>query len=73
VTPPAYAQQAASGFTHHRALVLPGFGHGQLTAPCMDGVMARFLESADPATLDVGCTAAARPMPFFLTVNGPAP
>jgi pimeloyl-ACP methyl ester carboxylesterase len=73
VTPPAYAQQAAAGFARHREIVLPGFGHGQLTAPCMDRVMARFLESADPATLDVACTQEARPMPFFLTVNGPAP
>jgi pimeloyl-ACP methyl ester carboxylesterase len=73
VTPPAYAQAAAAGFTRHREIVLPGFGHGQLTAPCMDRVMARFLASADPATLDVACTREARPMPFFLTVNGPAP
>ena len=72
-TPPEYAKAAASGFARHREIVLPGFGHGQLTAPCMDRVMARFLESADPATLDVECTAVARPMPFFLTVNGPAP
>jgi pimeloyl-ACP methyl ester carboxylesterase len=73
VTPPAYARAAARGFRRHRELVLAGFGHGQLTAPCMDRVMARFLESADPAALDVTCTQAARPMPFFLSVNGPAP
>src|SRR5262249_3878752 len=56
VTPPAYAHEAARGFARAREIVLPGFGHGQLTAPCMDRVMARFLESADPAALDAGCT-----------------
>jgi pimeloyl-ACP methyl ester carboxylesterase len=73
VTPPAYAQQAAAGFTHARQLVLAGFAHGQLTAPCMGRVLARFLEAPDPAALDVSCTARARPLPFFVTVNGPAP
>jgi pimeloyl-ACP methyl ester carboxylesterase len=73
VTPPAYAQQAAAGFTQVRQIVLPGFAHGQLTAPCMSRVLARFLDSADPAALDVSCTKSARPTPFFVTLNGPAP
>jgi pimeloyl-ACP methyl ester carboxylesterase len=73
VTPPAYAQQAATGFAHARQLVLTGFAHGQLTSPCMGRVLARFLEVPDPAALDVSCTAKARPLPFFVTVNGPAP
>lgn len=73
VTPPAYAQLAAAGFTQARQLVLAGFAHGQLTAPCMSRLLARFLEVPDPAALDVSCTARARPLPFFVTVNGPAP
>ncbi len=73
VTPPAYAQQAAAGFTQARQLVLAGFAHGQLTAPCMGRLLARFLEVPDPAALDVSCTRNARPLPFFVTVNGPAP
>jgi hypothetical protein len=39
----------------------------------MDRVMAQFLARASVAGLDVGCTRAARPMPFFTSVNGPAP
>jgi pimeloyl-ACP methyl ester carboxylesterase len=73
VTPPAYAQAAARGFSRARQLVLTGFAHGQLTAPCMGRVLARFLEVPEPATLDVSCTLRARPLPFFLSVNGPAP
>jgi len=73
VTPPAYAQQASRGFTHSLSLVLDGFGHGQLTAPCMDRVMAQFLARAATAGLDVSCTRAARPLAFFTSVNGPPP
>ncbi len=73
VTPAAYAQQAAPGFARSRQIVLPGFGHGQLTAPCMGRVLARFLDTPDPAALDAGCLMNARPMPFFVTLSGPAP
>ncbi len=73
VTPPRYAQLAARGLTQARELVLPGFGHGQLTAPCMDRVLADFLANPAPAALDAGCLARARPMPFFTSVNGPPP
>jgi len=73
VTPPAFAALAARGFPNGLSIVLEGFGHGQLTAPCMDRVMAQFLARASVAGLDVGCTRAARPMPFFTSVNGPAP
>jgi pimeloyl-ACP methyl ester carboxylesterase len=73
VTPPEYAQEAARGLTHSLSLVLVGFGHGQLTAPCMDRVMAQFLARGTTSGLDVSCTRAARPLPFFTTVNGPPP
>ncbi|MBS0579323.1 MAG: alpha/beta fold hydrolase [Proteobacteria bacterium] len=73
VTPPAYAHAAARGFARARELVLAGFAHGQLTAPCMGRVLARFLEAPDPQALDARCLEKARPMPFFVTLNGPAP
>ncbi|MBV9620195.1 MAG: alpha/beta fold hydrolase, partial [Gammaproteobacteria bacterium] len=72
VTPPAYAHQAARAFAAAQELVLPGFGHGQLTVPCVDRLMARFL-SAPRARLDGECTRRARPLPFFTSLNGPAP
>ena len=73
VTPPAYAGQAARGFPHSLSLVLEGFGHGQLTAACMDRVMAQFLTRASVTALDVSCTKNARPMAFFTSLNGPSP
>jgi pimeloyl-ACP methyl ester carboxylesterase len=73
VTPPRYAHLAAAGFSQSRQIVLPGFGHGQLTAPCMDRVLADFISHPQVTGLDVGCLKVARPMPFFTSVNGPAP
>jgi pimeloyl-ACP methyl ester carboxylesterase len=72
-TPPAYAEQAARAYVHSVSLVMPGFGHGQLTVPCMDRVMAQFIAKGAVEGLDTSCTRAARPMPFFTSVNGPPP
>jgi pimeloyl-ACP methyl ester carboxylesterase len=73
VTPPRYAAEAARGFPRSLSIVLSGFGHGQLTAPCMDRVLAAFLERGSASGLDISCTRSARPMPFFTSPNGPAP
>lgn len=73
VTPPRYAAQAARGFVHSLSLVVAGFGHGQLTDPCMAGVMAQFVSRASVSGLDTACIRNLSPMPFFLTRNGPAP
>lgn len=73
ITPPRYAAQAAHGFTHVLSLVVPGFGHGQLTDPCMAGVMAQFVARASVSGLDTACIRNLSPMPFFLTRNGPTP
>jgi pimeloyl-ACP methyl ester carboxylesterase len=73
VTPPADAQQARHGFIHSIHIVLKGFGHGQLTAPCVDHVMAKFIALGKIEGLDVSCVQNDRPMPFFLTVGGPSP
>jgi pimeloyl-ACP methyl ester carboxylesterase len=73
ITPPRYAAQAARGFSHSLSLVVPDFGHGQLTDPCMAGVMAQFVRRASVSGLDTMCTRHLSPMPFFLTRNGPTP
>lgn len=73
ITPPRYAAEASRGFTHGLSLVVPGFGHGQLTDPCMAEIMAQFVRRASVTGLKTRCTRNLRPMPFFLTRNGPAP
>lgn len=73
ITPPRYAAQASRGLAGSLSLVIPGFGHGQLTDPCMADIMAQFVRRASAAGLDTACTRNLTPMPFFLTRNGPAP
>jgi pimeloyl-ACP methyl ester carboxylesterase len=72
-TPVADAEQALRGFTNGLHVVLKGFGHGQLVAPCVDRIMARFIETATVNGLDVACTRLDKPTPFFTSLNGPAP
>jgi len=72
-TPPAFAHEAARAFTHHLEVVLEGFGHGQLTAPCVDRLMAQFVARGSVEALDASCARAAQPLPFFTSLNGPAP
>lgn len=73
VTPPAYAEQASRGFERHAHVVVPDLGHGLLTAPCVDRIMAAFIRRGTPEGLDVTCTQHIRPMPFFVSAAGPTP
>jgi pimeloyl-ACP methyl ester carboxylesterase len=73
VTPPADAERAAAGLTHHRHVVLSGEGHGQLATGCMPKLMAEFLDGTSAETLDAGCLERHRPQPFFVGLTGPAP
>jgi pimeloyl-ACP methyl ester carboxylesterase len=73
VTPPRYAAQASRGLRDSLSLVIPGFGHGQLTDPCIAEIMAQFVRRASVGGLDTTCTRHLAPMPFFLTRNGPTP
>ena len=72
-TPPDFARRAAASFSHAVSIQLEGFGHGLLTVPCMDRVMAEFVAAPGAVPLDTSCTRAAVPLPFFTSLNGPAP
>jgi len=73
VTPPADAERAARGLTHHRLLVLSGEGHGQVATACVPHLMADFLDSAAAERLDTSCLERHRSAPFFVNTTGPAP
>ncbi len=65
VTPPRYGDEARRGLSNSRHLVLPGGGHNVLADGCLPQLMARFIETADPAGLDVQCVEEQiRPPPF---------
>jgi pimeloyl-ACP methyl ester carboxylesterase len=73
VTPPEFGIAALRGFRDALHLVLEGQGHGQLVAPCLNRVMADFIEAGSTATLDVSCTERVQPLPFFTSLAGPPP
>ncbi len=73
VTPPPYAEVLHRELPHSRHLVLEGFGHGQLTAPCVDRLMNEFLERASAEALEASCIESARPQAFFTSLNGGPP
>jgi pimeloyl-ACP methyl ester carboxylesterase len=73
VTPAANAERARIGLKHSLHIVLQDLGHGQLGAPCMDRVMAQFIDRGSVDGLDVSCTKQAKPAPFFISPAGPAP
>ncbi len=72
VTPPPDAEEAKRALTRSVRVVLQGFGHGQLSAPCVDRVMADFLMRGLQG-LDATCTRQDHPMAFFTSFSGPAP
>jgi pimeloyl-ACP methyl ester carboxylesterase len=73
VTPPADAETARRYLSHSLHLVLQGFGHGQITAPCVGEIIAKFLDRASVDGLDVRCAQEDKPLPFFTSLGGPSP
>jgi hypothetical protein len=54
-------------------VIIAGHGHGQYGAPCVDRIMASFINAGSVKDLDTRCTEKLKPMPFFITLAGPAP
>ncbi len=73
VTPPAFAERAATTLSNARHLISPGQGHNSLTPGCMPELVAKFLQSADPAGLEIQCLDVLGPSPFFTSFSGPEP
>jgi pimeloyl-ACP methyl ester carboxylesterase len=76
VTPAAFGDEAALGFEYALHLKMPDQGHGQLAQPCMDGIMAAFLDAAHRSRrprVDTNCLTKVVADPFFLDMGGPGP
>jgi pimeloyl-ACP methyl ester carboxylesterase len=73
VTPPDYAERVAEGLTNSVHLVGEEQGHGLVVVGCMPRVLRDFLAAPNPEALDAECLERERPMPFFITLLGPAP
>jgi pimeloyl-ACP methyl ester carboxylesterase len=73
VTPPQYASIAQRAFADSKHVIIAGHGHGQLGAPCVDRIIANFVTAGTARELNTSCTDKLKPMPFFITLAGPAP
>ncbi len=73
ITPPRYADLAAVSLENSRHVVGRGQGHGQAGVGCVPRLLADFVETPDPETLDVTCMERSFVMPFFLDYSGPLP
>ncbi|HEY6124407.1 MAG TPA: alpha/beta fold hydrolase [Steroidobacteraceae bacterium] len=73
VTPPQYAAIAQKAFADSKHVIVGGHGHGLLSAPCVDRIIANFVTAGSAAGLDATCVDKLKPMPFFITLAGPAP
>lgn len=73
VTPPEYATRAREAFADSRHVIVAAHGHGQIGAPCIDRIIAGFIDTGTTKGLDSSCVNKLAPMPFFTTLSGPAP
>jgi pimeloyl-ACP methyl ester carboxylesterase len=74
ITPPAYAERVrAGGLSNSAHLIGRDQGHGMAPIGCVPRLLRDFLENPQPRELDGSCLGAEPPMPFFLTLLGPAP
>lgn len=74
ITPPAYAERVrAGGLSNSVHLIGRDQGHGMAPIGCVPRLLRDFLENPDARALDGSCLGAEPPMPFFLTLLGPAP
>lgn len=71
VTPSRWAEHAAQTLPNARTVTVPGAGHGVIVLPCVAGMVDRFMDTADPAGLDVSCVGKHRRPPFFIDFAGP--
>jgi pimeloyl-ACP methyl ester carboxylesterase len=73
ITPPRYADLAAVDLSNAAHLIGKDQGHGQIAVGCTPQIVADFIDTADPASLDTECMERSFVMPFFLDFSGPNP
>jgi pimeloyl-ACP methyl ester carboxylesterase len=71
VTPPRWGESVVEHLRRGRHIVVPGAAHGTLANRCIPKLLARFLEEADVADLDLGCIDVLHRPPFFVDFAGP--
>ncbi len=73
ITPPQYAESAAATLSNAKHIINTHQGHMQAASGCVPSIMAKFIEHADPDSLDTSCLERLIAPPFFIDANGPLP
>jgi pimeloyl-ACP methyl ester carboxylesterase len=73
VTPPRYGDLVAKHLPNARHIIVKGAGHNVLPVGCMPKLFAKFLETADAKSLDVGCIESLTYAPMFTGFYGSEP
>jgi len=73
ITPPRYADLAAVDLENATHLIGKDQGHGQISVGCTPRLVADFIDTADPTSIDASCLERSFVMPFFLDFSGPDP
>ena len=73
VTPPHYADQAASTFSNHLNLVARGQAHSVMKHPCFKNVTTDFISAGSTEDVDITCVDKIEASPFFTSLLGPSP
>jgi len=73
ITPPRYADLAAVDLENATHLIGKHQGHGQISVGCTARLVADFIDTADPGSIDASCLERNFVMPFFLDFSGPNP
>ncbi len=73
ITPPHYADMAAVNLENATHLIGKHQGHGQVGVGCTPRLIAKFVDTADPLSLDASCLERSFVMPYFLDFSGPKP
>lgn len=73
VTPPANADDVMRTLSNARHLVARGNGHNTIVRGCMPRLVARFVETLDPSSLDASCTSSIGPLAAFTSFDGASP
>ncbi len=73
ITPPSYAELAIDSLTNALHIINPHQAHTQAPLGCMPSVMAKFVETIQPSTLNLDCLERLAPLALFVDANGPLP
>lgn len=73
ITPPAYADIAASQLSNAKVLKLNGRGHSVAAFGCTPNILAKFVETASVDDLNIKCLERLNTLPLFINANGFSP